>query len=121
MEQSHEKVSLLRKRLSTEKAREVFSPEEQKALGEEIDQYLSLERKVAESRQRLNDDFEKARTMDDKQVRLAYLDSLKGKREENREKELAERTGMCFRYSLSLLLLTLSLNSIFVLDLDLCL
>jgi len=86
---SNHKASLLRQRLESNS--NLFSESEKAAVEKDISEYLRLEHIVAVQLESIVQDFEKARTMHDKDERMAYLESLKQGRESRQQREMAAR------------------------------
>jgi len=89
LSQVTDKQNILRNRVT--KAIEKFSPEKQAEIEKDLADYYELEIVVAKNRQQMSKDYNKARDINDKTKRRAYLDGLKEKKDDRRVKDKAAR------------------------------
>lgn len=87
--QVKDKQNILRNRIN--KNPDKFSAELQAEIESDLAEYYKLEIIVAKNRQQMSRDYNKARDINDKTARRAYLDGLKDKREERRVRDKAAR------------------------------
>lgn len=89
MEQSHRKSGILHHKLSLGEG--TFRQEELTNYRDLIDQYLQLEKIVATFLQKTSEDYEKARTISDREERKQYLESVKAAWDLRKPQEKAAR------------------------------
>jgi hypothetical protein len=85
MDQSNRKAEILRNKVS--RGGSLFTQEEIDNYLQRIQDYLQAEEKVAESLQATSDDFNKARSMRNKEDRLSHLEGAKGRKQKRHEDE----------------------------------
>jgi len=89
LSQVTDKQNILRNRVN--KASEKFSEEQKAEIEADLGDYYKLEIQVAKNRQQMSKDYNKARDINDKTKRRAYLDGLKEKKDERRVRDKAAR------------------------------
>jgi hypothetical protein len=89
MDQSNRKADILRNKIN--RGGSMFTQDEIDTFNQRIDDYLKAEEKVAELLQATSDDYNKARSMRNKEDRLAHLEGAKARKQKRHEEEFAGR------------------------------
>lgn len=85
MDQTHRKADILRNKIN--RASGLFTSEEIDNFHQRIQQYIDAEEKVAHSLQATSDDYNKARSMRDKESRLKHLEGAKVRKQDRHKDE----------------------------------
>lgn len=87
MDQTHRKADILRNKINRGSGYGLFTSEEIETFHQRIQQYIEAEEKVAASLQATADDYNKARSMRDKEKRLKHLEGAKGRKQDRHKDE----------------------------------
>jgi len=89
MDQSNRKADILRNKI--QRGSSLFLLSEIDAYNKRVTEYLEQEEKVASLLQQTSDDYNKARSMRDKDARLNHIEGAKARKQKRHEEEHAQR------------------------------